>query len=204
MKPFNVTSVVLPNGKEVSWKSGKLNGNQLDGSETVQIARAAYEKWLQRVLESFPLGAYVQTHDSEKPVFLRSYPMVDAPGCKGLGIYFLLDVKADGNYELDTNVSDYFGAEYEASNRGRSGKFTCFKKIIDGHLMPEFDENLGVYKVPAKTLAAAFSQVAQKEFTGKVKFNLKAGHYLINFQSPGLKSSLKKPADMKLRVQRIL
>ena len=203
LKPFNVTTVSLPNGKSVSWKSGKLNSKNL-GPETIELAKAAYEKWMQRVLEVFPLGAYVQTHDNEKPVFLRSYPIVDAPGAKGLGIYFLLDVNTDGIYELDTNVSDYFGAEYKASDKESSVKLTFFKKISDEHLMPELDEILGLYKVPANTLAAAFNQVAQKEAEGKLQFELKAGRYLINIQSPKMKSSLTRPAKLKLRVQRKL
>ena len=203
LKPYNATRVTLPNGKSVSWKSGKVVKANGMGPETVSLAREAYDKWLERVVRDFPLGAYVQTHDSDKPVFLRSYPIVDGPGGKGVQLYFLLDVLSDGAYEFDTNVSDYFGAERVAPKGITSGTLTAFKKSVEGHLPVGFDDALGVYRVLPKTLAASFEQEDKGKVNSSATLKLKAGRYVIHFENEKASTSKKTP-KMKIRVQKAL
>jgi arylsulfatase A-like enzyme len=200
LKPLNVTTVILPNGKEVSWVSGKVKRNN-GGPETIESAKKAYKKWFERVLEEFPLGAFIKTHNDDKPVFLRSYSIVDGPGGEGLQMYFMLDVQEDGTYEFDTNVSDYYGAEYSAG-KSVSGKIKVFRKIVEGHLPVGLEEKRQVYRVLPETLAKSFRQETEADCTGKVAFTLKSGRYLINFQ-PKKKIVKDDPKPiMKLRIQR--
>ena len=200
LRPFNVTDVTLPEGKILSWKSGKRMGTKY-GPETESLATQAYEKWFKYVLNDFPLGAYVRTHDDEKPVFLRSYPIVDGPGGKGVHTYFLLDVEADGTYEFDSNISDYFGAERTSDTGKIKGKIAAFRKSVDGHLPVEFDSEMKVYRTLPATLAKSFKQEVASDFRTKADLQLKAGRYLICVDT-GKVNKAEKPPKIKMRVQR--
>ena len=202
LKAFNVSTVHLPNGKSVSWKSSKVlpKGN---GPETIELAKQAYEKWFERVLTSFPLGAYVQTQKTKKPVFMRSYPINHGPAGEGLRPYFLLEVMEQGTFVLDTNYTDYYGFEYKET-KAKKTAFKIYKKEKEGRLPLSFDEPTGAYRFSAQTLAEYFKEQGQAEGVGKVEVQLSPGKYLINIDDDKITKvrEAKKTPKYKLRVSR--
>lgn len=157
IRPYSSASVTLPNGESISWRGGKLKGK--GNPDDIKAAKEAYESWLKSVLKDFPLGAYMHTHTDGRPIFLRSYPITDGPGEDGLQQYLFLYFKESGTYTLDTNVSDYFGADYE-EGKPTPATFTLFRKKTENRLPLGFDDKLKAYRVLPETLKAAFSKAA--------------------------------------------
>ena len=56
----------------------------------------------------------------------------------------------------------------------------------------EYDETLNAYRVLPKALSASFAQEALVKMRGKATVPLKAGHYLIGFESPNAQGPIPK------------
>jgi hypothetical protein len=180
LRPRNVSTVHLPDGTSVSFRSGKCSSKV--GKDVVSKAEKAYDEWMKRVLLDFPLGAFASPV-KDRPVFLEAYPIVDGPAGAGEMNYFLLDVSADGQYELDTNNSDEYGEEHKVQDKKVAGKLTLCRKTAKGRLPVGFDEKLNGYRVLPETLKNSFA-CEQKDVTLPLQLSLKKGRYLISIKPP--------------------
>ncbi|MHC4250309.1 MAG: sulfatase-like hydrolase/transferase [Planctomycetota bacterium] len=177
-RPRNVSTVHLPDGTVIKFKSQKCQSRE--GAEVIARAEEAYDQWMKRVLADFPLGAFARTH-GDRPVFLEGYPIVDGPAGPGEMNYFLLDVDADGRFELDANTSDEYGKERTRQDRKVTGKLTLCRKTTQGHLPVGFDRRLNGYRVLPETLARNFS-VQTQEISLPATLTLKKGRYLFSMK----------------------
>ncbi|PHR97264.1 MAG: hypothetical protein COA78_27820 [Blastopirellula sp.] len=177
-RPYDSSSVFLPDGKTVSFEAQECTSKE--SPKVIAEAREAYDQWLKKVIADLPLGAFARAHPS-RPVFLEGYPITDGPAGPGMMNYFLLDIETDGDYELDTNISDLYGKKREPLDKKTPGKLTLCRKTTDGRLPVSFDEELKGYRVMPATIAANFSTETQ-DITLPATIHLKKGRYLFNLK----------------------
>jgi arylsulfatase A-like enzyme len=179
ISPLIKTTVYLPDGEVVSWNDQKLKGKVKP--EVVSRAQDAYDRWIERVVEDFPLGAFGKVHSEAPTAFLRAYPILDGPAGEGSLGYFLLDVDEGGSYHLDTNTDDQYGAE--RTSMGPSAfTLSISQQVKPGHLPVAYDNQLNGYRVLPTTFETFFSTRQQTvELPGAITF--RKGRYLIHVKS---------------------
>jgi arylsulfatase A-like enzyme len=192
-RPRNVTTVHLPDGTAVGFRSQKCSSKV--GEDVAARAEKAYEHWMKRVIADFPLGAFAKPR-KDRPVFLEAYPVVDGPAGTGEMNYFLLDIGADGQYELDTNNSDEYGKQRTELNKKIAGRLTLCRKTVAGRLPVGFDKKLNGYRVLPETLKKSFSS-KQRDVTLPVVLPLEKGRYLFNIKPAQGRPLAKIRVEMK-------
>ncbi len=176
MVPHAGSTVQLPGGQSVSWIDGVTKS--AEGPETVSLAQGAYERWLARVLEIFPVGAFGKVHSTSPTGFLAPYPILDGPAGEGILGYFLLDVAEDGWVEIDSNKGDQYGGERVIKPTGPVA-LSLSKKVKEGHLPVEFDKALNGYRVLPSTFKAFYS-TEEQVVTLPAKIQLAKGRYMLH------------------------
>jgi hypothetical protein len=192
-RPRNISTVHLPDGTAVSFRSQKCSSKV--GAEFVARAEKAYDEWMKRVIADFPLGAFARTRKG-RPVFLEAYPMVDGPAGAGEMNYFLVDIGADGQYELDINNSDEYGKKREVQDKKVAGRLSLCRKTVTGRLPVDFDKELNGYRVLPETLKRSFSS-EQRDITLPLKLLLEKGRYLFNIKPSQGRPPAKIRVEMK-------
>lgn len=192
-RPRNISTVHLPDGTAVGFRSQKCSSRV--SAEFVARAETAYDEWMKRVIAGFPLGAFAKPRRGH-PVFLEAYPIVDGPAGAGEMNYFLLDIGADGQYELDTDTSDEYGEEREVQDKKVTGQLTLCRKTVAGRLPVEFDKKLNGYRVLPETLRRSFSS-AQRDITLPHNLPLEKGRYLVNIKPAQGRPLAKIRVEMK-------
>jgi|GEM_PF-2162156 len=194
LRPYASSQVHLPSGEEVGWKGQKL-ASKGASQEAVKKAEAAYEKWLQHVIQDFPLGAFGQVGEKNGLVFLEGYPISEGPAGPGIKTYFLLDVSTDGEYLLSAQKGDRHGGKKDEEKTVVPVTLSLSVQTKPGDLPVGFDKKLNGYRVLPTTLRAYF-KTTRIETPFPLKQKLKKGRYLICVERNSV-----KPQQM-LRVER--
>jgi hypothetical protein len=71
LRPRNISTVQLPDGTAVSFRSQKCSSRV--GAEFVARAEKAYDEWMTRVIADFPLGP-LRSHERVAPCSWRPIP----------------------------------------------------------------------------------------------------------------------------------
>jgi arylsulfatase A-like enzyme len=178
-RPLADCTVFLPDGAQVAWKSQKPHGKH--DPEVAKRARAAYDAWMKRALEDFPLGAFGRVDAAGRPTYLGAYPIVDGPAGEGLRHYVLLDVAAGGPCELSTDTSERYDAPAGKAKSPAAVTLSLSRQTKPGRLPVGFDGKHNGYRVLPETLKERFETTTQ-EVSLPATLTLRAGRYLISVQ----------------------
>jgi len=180
-RPLAATRVVLPDGRQVGWRGGKVSDRNA-ASDLVKRAREAYEKWRRHVVKDLPLGAFALVDRPKAPVFLDAYPIPDGPAGAGTRGYFLLDVAKDGSYRISGDMGDRYGGRAGPDEKSTPATLWLSRKSKSGRLPVGFDEKLNGYRVLPATLAECFETTTHK-LTLPTTIALREGRYLLSLRS---------------------
>ncbi len=182
IQPFNSTVVYLPDGKSVSWRAGKVHGNI--GPETVAAAKDAYDAWLKHVIADFPVAAFGVVGPGTPVVYLPAYPIPSGPATSKRANYFFLEVLADGQWRIDSNTAERYGAPGGKEKSPPGGKLRVFQQVALDPLPVGYDEELDGYRVLPETLSKAFVEIPEGgQYPGTI--HLAKGRYLLHVSLTG-------------------